>query len=65
MNLITIDFETYYDQRYSLTKISTEEYVRDNRFETIGFAYKINDERCVCDRHQRAHPKGIGYLAVG
>jgi DNA polymerase len=47
MNLITIDFETYYDQRYSLTKISTEEYVRDNRFETIGFAYKINDERCV------------------
>ena len=47
MNLITIDFETYYDQRYSLTKISTEEYVRDNRYETIGFAYKINDERCV------------------
>jgi hypothetical protein len=47
MNLITIDFETYYDQKYSLTKISTEEYVRDNRFETIGFAYKINDERCV------------------
>jgi len=47
MNLITIDFETYYDQKYSLTKISTEEYVRHNRYETIGFAYKINDERCV------------------
>lgn len=47
MNLITIDFETYYDQKYSLTKISTEEYVRHDRFETIGFAYKINDERCV------------------
>jgi len=47
MNLITIDFETYYDQKYSLTKISTEEYVRHNMFETIGFAYKINDERCV------------------
>jgi len=47
MNLITIDFETYYDQKYSLTKISTEEYVRDDRYETIGFAYKINDERCV------------------
>jgi DNA polymerase len=47
MNLITIDFETYYDQKYSLTKISTEEYVRHDMFETIGFAYKINDERCV------------------
>ena len=47
MNLITIDFETYYDQKYSLTKISTEEYVRHSMFETIGFAYKINDERCV------------------
>jgi DNA polymerase len=47
MKLITIDFETYYDQKYSLTKISTEEYVRHIMFETIGFAYKINDERCV------------------
>jgi DNA polymerase len=47
MNLITIDFETYYDQKYNLTKISTEEYVRHHLFETIGFAYKINDERCV------------------
>ena len=47
MKLITIDFETYYDQKYSLTKISTEEYVRHGMFETIGFAYKINDERCV------------------
>ena len=47
MNLIVVDFETYYDQKYSLTKISTEEYVRHDRFETIGFAYKINDERCV------------------
>jgi DNA polymerase len=41
--LITLDFETYYDQQYSLKKISTEEYVRDNRFEVIGFAYKIDD----------------------
>jgi len=41
--LITLDFETYYDQQYSLKKISTEEYVRDDRFEVIGFAYKIDD----------------------
>lgn len=43
MNLITIDFETFYDTAFSLTKISTEEYVRHKNFEVIGFAYKIND----------------------
>lgn len=42
-HLITIDFETYYDQEYSLSKISTEEYVRSPLFEPIGFAYKIDD----------------------
>lgn len=42
-HLITIDFETYYDQDFSLSKISTEEYVRSPKFETIGFAYKIDD----------------------
>lgn len=42
-HLITIDFETYYDQDFSLSKISTEEYVRSPLFETIGFAYKIDD----------------------
>lgn len=41
--LITIDFETYYDQDFSLSKISTEEYVRSPLFEVIGFAYKIDD----------------------
>lgn len=42
-HLITIDFETYYDQDYSLSKISTEEYVRAGLFQTIGFSYKIDD----------------------
>ena len=41
--LITIDFETYYDQAFSLSKISTEQYIRSSKFETIGFAYKIDD----------------------
>ena len=38
MDLITIDFETYYDQEYSLSKLTTEEFVRDTRFEGIGGA---------------------------
>jgi DNA polymerase len=43
MNIITIDFETYYDAGFSLSKISTEEYVRSEQFEVIGFAYKLDN----------------------
>jgi len=41
--LLTIDFETYYDRDFSLSKISTEEYLRDPRFEVIGVAVKDDD----------------------
>lgn len=43
MDVITIDFETYYDKEYSLSKMTTENYVRDPRFEVIGLSVKIND----------------------
>ena len=43
MNLITVDFETYYDKDFSLSKITTEEYVRSRLFEVIGVAVKINN----------------------
>ena len=39
-NLITLDFETYYDKEYGLKKFTTEEYIRDERFEVIGVAVK-------------------------
>jgi DNA polymerase I-like protein with 3'-5' exonuclease and polymerase domains len=44
VNIITLDFETYYDQQYSLSKMTTEEYVRDPRFEVIGVSVQVNDE---------------------
>lgn len=44
MDLYTIDVETYYDRDYSLSKITTEEYVRDPRFELIGLSIKKNDK---------------------
>jgi DNA polymerase I-like protein with 3'-5' exonuclease and polymerase domains len=44
VNLITIDFETYYDKDYSLKKVTTEEYVRSQDFEAIGLGIKLNNE---------------------
>mgnify|MGYP003625001587 CR=1 FL=1 len=43
MNLVTIDFETYYDVGFSLSNLTTEEYIRDDRFQVIGFALKVNE----------------------
>ena len=43
MNLITIDMETYYSKDYSLSKITTEEYVRHPEFEVIGVGIKQGD----------------------
>ena len=43
MNLITIDFETFYDVGFSLSNLTTEEYIRDPKFQVIGFAAKIDD----------------------
>jgi len=44
VNIITLDFETFYSQTYSLSKMTTEEYVRGEEFEVIGVAVKVNDE---------------------
>jgi DNA polymerase len=41
--MITIDFETYYATDYSLTRLTTEEYVRGDQFQVIGVAVKVND----------------------
>ena len=44
MDILNIDFETFYDQKFSLSKMTTEEYIRDPQFETIGVAVKRNEE---------------------
>ena len=43
MDLITVDFETYYDKDFSLRKMTTESYIRDPRFEVIGVGVKVNN----------------------
>jgi DNA polymerase I-like protein with 3'-5' exonuclease and polymerase domains len=44
MKLITIDFETYYTNKdLGFKTQTTEEYVRDSRFEVVGVAVKVGD----------------------
>ena len=43
MQLITLDFETYYDVGFSLSGLTTEEYIRHERFQVIGVGIKIDD----------------------
>lgn len=39
--LVTLDFETYYDADYTLSKLSTSEYIRDKRFKAQMVGIKI------------------------
>lgn len=43
MNVLTVDFETFYGGDLGFAKQTTEEYVRDPRFEVIGVAVQVND----------------------
>lgn len=43
MKVVTLDFETYYDREYSLSKMTTEEYIRDPRFEVIMMTAQVDD----------------------
>lgn len=49
MNIITVDMETYYDKDYSLSKMQTDAYVLDKRFEVIGV--------CVIDPSRGGKPE--------
>jgi DNA polymerase I-like protein with 3'-5' exonuclease and polymerase domains len=47
MSFVTLDFETYYSQDFSLKKMTTEEYIRNPQFEVIGVAMKIDDDQPI------------------
>ena len=44
MDIITLDFETYWSDDYTLKKLTTEEYVRDPRFHAHMVGLKVNDK---------------------
>ena len=43
MSFVTLDFESYYTKGLGFRTQTTEEYVRDRRFEVIGVGVKIDD----------------------
>lgn len=47
MKLITLDMETFYDKDYSLSKMTTEEYIRDPRFQVIGVSTMVDNDEPV------------------
>ena len=46
-HLVTCDLETFYSKDFSLTKATTEEYVRSPQFETIGISLKLDDNPAI------------------
>jgi len=40
---LTIDFETFYSRTYSLSKMTTEEYVRGEEFQVVGVSVQVGD----------------------
>lgn len=64
MQTVVLDFETYYDKDFSLSKKTTEEYVRSPLFETIGVSVKVGDapirwitghDGYICEELEKLH----------
>ena len=43
MMLMVLDFESFYSKTYSLSKMTTEEYINGEEFEVIGMSIKLGD----------------------
>lgn len=48
MQLVTLDFETYWDADYTLKKLSTSEYVRHKLFEALCCSIKVGNRVPFC-----------------
>lgn len=51
--LVSLDFETYYDSDYTLSKLSTSEYVRDPRFKAHMVGIKIGRGKTKVVPHKK------------
>lgn len=46
-DVVTLDFETYYDKDYTLKKLATSEYIRDDRFKAQCVGIKLGTDNVV------------------
>lgn len=58
--ILFADTETYYDGEYSLRKMKTAQYIRDERFKVHGWAFAVGDG----DVHWLSHEKTKKFLSV-
>lgn len=54
-HFLCLDFETFYDADYTLRKLTTSDYVRDSRFETIGVGIYDGDEKVWMENRDFQH----------
>ena len=47
MQIVTLDFETFYAKGYGLRKYTTEEYILHPQFQVIGVAIQIDNGKPV------------------
>ena len=45
MNRVVLDFETYYSKDFTLSKMTTQEYIADPRFQVIGMGIRWPDDQ--------------------
>ena len=53
---VVIDFESYYDEEWSLSKITTEQYIRGDQWECIGVSIKVGEKPAKFYRHETGLP---------
>ncbi|KKL45999.1 hypothetical protein LCGC14_2349990, partial [marine sediment metagenome] len=48
IDVVVLDWETFFSKDYSLKKISTIEYIEDDRFEELGVAVLLGNQPSYC-----------------
>jgi len=64
INRITLDFETHYTPTYSLSKMTTQEYIADPRFEVIGLGIRWPDDKRTTWHTGAAAERQLSHLAT-
>jgi DNA polymerase len=65
MQLMVLDYETYYGDDYTLSNMSTSAYVMDPRFEMIGVGIRYGDKRAWLEEYQwRAFARTVDWSQI-